>query len=82
MVLICLTAGACGLFETRTPEQPPPPTEEGCRSLTGLTSAVVFNIEDFYGRGTGRTCYESMLDTSFVFHPDPQDSSPRPPGTV
>jgi|SRR6188474_912551 len=76
----CLTAGACGLFETRTPEQPPPPTE-GCRPLTSGTLAVVLNIEDFYGRLSGRTCYVSTLDTSFVFHPDAQDSSQFLPST-
>jgi hypothetical protein len=69
-----MAAGACGLFETRTPEQPPPPIV-GCRSLTSGTLAVVLNIEDFYGRLSGRTCYVSTLDTSFVFTPDPQDLS-------
>jgi hypothetical protein len=74
LVAACMVAGACGLFETRTPEQPPPPTE-GCRPLTSGTLAVVLNIEDFYGRLSGRTCYVSTLDTSFVFTPDPQDLS-------
>ena len=73
LVGACLAAGACGLFETRTPEQPPPPIE-GCRPLTAGTLSVVLNIEDFYGRLSGRTCYVSTLDTSFTFHPDPQDS--------
>lgn len=74
VIAVCLAAGACGLFETRSPEQPPPPTE-GCRPLTGTTFALVFNIEDFYGRLSGRTCYSSTLDTSFTFTPDPQDAS-------
>ena len=79
-IAACLMVGACGLFETRTPEQPPPPPE-GCRPLTSGTLAVVLNIEDFYGRLSGRTCYVSTLDTSFVFHPDPQDSSQFLPST-
>ena len=81
VVGVCLAAGACGLFETRTPEQPPPPTEGGCRPLTGNTFALVFNIEDFYGRLTGRACYANTLDTSFVFIPDPQDLAQFPAGT-
>jgi hypothetical protein len=80
MVAACIMVGACGLFETRTPEQPPPPTE-GCRPLTSGTLAVVLNIEDFYGRLSGRTCYVSTLDTSFVFHPDAQDSLQFLPST-
>ena len=80
ILVVCLTAGACGLFETRTPEQPPPP-EEGCRPLTGSTFAVILNTEDFYGRASGTTCYASMLDTSFTFTPDPQDVSVFLPGT-
>lgn len=80
LIVISLAVGACGLFETRTPEQPPPPTE-GCRPLTSGTFAVVFNVEDFYGRLSGRTCYASTLDTSFVFHPDPQDSLQFLPST-
>lgn len=75
-----MAAGACGLFETRTPEQPPPPVT-GCRPLSAGTFAVVQNVEDFYGRLSGRTCYVSTLDTSFVFTPDPQDLSLFLPGT-
>lgn len=47
----------------------------GCRSLTSGTAAVVSNIEDFYGRTSGTTCYANTIDPSFSFHPDPQDSS-------
>jgi hypothetical protein len=81
VVGVFLAAGACGLFETRAPEQPPPPTESGCRPLTAGTLNVVLNIEDFYGRLSGRTCYASTLDTSFVFIPDPQDVSLFLPST-
>lgn len=68
-------AGGCGLFDTRDPEEPPPPVA-GCRPLTGgPIAAVIPNIEDFYGRGSSATCYISMLDTTFAFHPDVQDST-------
>jgi hypothetical protein len=77
----CMAVGACGLFETRDPMKPPPPGAGGCRPLTaGPTSAVIPNIEDSYGRDSTVTCYSSMIDTSFAFHPDPTDSSLAPPG--
>ena len=81
VVATCLAAGACGLFETRTPEQPPPPPPEQCRPLTDSTRTVVSNIEDFYGRVSGRTCYTSTLGDSFTFTPDPQDVSLFLPNT-
>lgn len=81
---VCLAAGfigACGLFDTREPLEPPPPVS-GCRALTGgPTLAVIPNIEDFYGRTSGATCYNSLVDTSFLFHPDAQDSSVALPET-
>ena len=80
VIALCLGMG-CGLFETRTPEQPPPPSEGGCRPLTSGTLEVVLNVEDFYGRESGRTCYVSTLDDSFVFTPDPQDVSLFVPST-
>jgi len=77
----CALVGACGLFETREPNKPPPPVV-GCRALTGgANAAVVPNIEDFYARVSGFTCYNSTVDTSFSFHPDPQDSSQALPQT-
>jgi len=77
----CLAAGACGLFKTRSPLKPPP-GGSACRSLAGgPTGAVIPNTQDFYGRISGLTCYSSLLDTSFVFHPDPQDSSQVLPQT-
>ena len=36
------------------------------------------NIESAYGRNTLLTCYSSLLDTTFLFHPDPQDSLQNP----
>jgi hypothetical protein len=73
---------SCGLFEPREPNRPPP-LPSGCRSLTG-SLAIFANIEDpsvGYGRVSGLTCYGSMLDTSFVFHADPQDSAQALPLT-
>ena len=81
IIWITLAIGACGLFETRKPTKPAPPTT-GCRPLTSSpTMAVIPNVEDFYGRPGGVTCYSSLLDTSFVFHPDPQDSAQALPQT-
>ncbi len=83
-VAVCVGAaavGACGLFETREPFKPAPPVS-GCRALTGgPNQAVIPNIEDFYGRPSTETCYNSLVDTSFLFHPDPQDSSQLLPQT-
>lgn len=77
----CTFVGACGLFETREPNKPPPPVS-GCRPLTGgPNSAVIPNIEDFYARVSAATCYNSTLDDSFAFHPDPLDSSQALPQT-
>jgi hypothetical protein len=79
---LCLGVGAlsCGLFEPRKPNRPPP-LPSGCRSLTGGSVAIIANIEDDsvgYGRLGGLSCYSSMLDPSFIFHADPQDSSADP----
>lgn len=83
-VLVAVGGGlmSCGLFEPRKPN-PPPPVASGCRNLTD-SLAIFQNIEDpsiGYGRLAGLTCYSSMLDTSFAFHPDPQDSSQALPLT-
>ena len=39
---------------------------------------MALNVEDAYGRRDLTTCYNSMIDTSFAFHPDPQDSAQTP----
>lgn len=77
--LSALAAGSvsCGLFETRDPAEPEVPSQD-CRPLTS-SFAVRLNVQDSYGRPSLRTCYESMLDTAFLFHPDPQDSLQNPP---
>jgi hypothetical protein len=78
---VCLAVGACGLFDTRNAVKPETPTQ-GCRPLTSSpTAAVIPNVEDFYGRPGAVTCYNSMLDAAFAFHPDPQDSSQALPQT-
>ena len=80
LAALCLAVGACGLFEPRDPEGPPPPTPGGCRNLTGFT-AVRLSIEDYYGRVANQTCYDALLDPAFAFHPDPQDSAQALPET-
>ena len=78
---IWFAIGSCGLFETREPNKPQTPSQ-GCRPLTSSpTAAVIPNVEDFYGRQAGVTCYTSLLDTAFIFHPDPQDSAQALPQT-
>jgi len=82
LLAFCVGLLSCGLFEPRKPN-PPPPSASGCRSLTG-SQAIFQNIEDpnvGYGRLAGTICYSSMLDTTFLFHPDPQDSSQALPLT-
>ena len=74
-VLLGMTV-SCGLFETRDPQEPDPPDQQ-CRPLTS-TAAVILNVEDSYGQNSLRTCYASMIDTSFMFHPDAQDSLQNP----
>jgi hypothetical protein len=76
VVLVMAVTTSCGLFDTREPNEPEPPPQS-CRPLTN-TAAVTFNVEDSYGRNALRTCYVSMIDTSFLFHPDPQDSLQNP----
>jgi len=82
LLAVCVGLLSCGLFEPRKPNRPPP-LPSGCRSLTE-TQAVFDNIEDpnvGYGRSAGLICYSSMLDTAFLFHPDPQDSNQTLPLT-
>lgn len=69
--------GACGLFEPRDPETPPPVVPNLCRALTDSVQ-IFLSIEEFYGRRTGETCYNQMIDTAFVFVPDPQDAAQDP----
>jgi hypothetical protein len=71
-----LAAGACGLFEPRNPEPPITPGT-GCRALSD-SAAVLLSIEEYYGRTSRETCYNAMIDTSFVFVPDPQDVIEHP----
>jgi len=79
-VVVGAAVASCGLFKTRSPVQPSPPAE-GCHPLTSGYLAAVLNVEDFYGRLSGQTCYASTIDAAFAFHPDPQDSSQALPDT-
>ena len=78
ILILVLTAGSvsCGLFDTRDPAEPEPPTQD-CRPLMS-SIAVTLNVEDSYGRNSLTTCYNSLLGDSFLFHPDPQDSLQTP----
>jgi hypothetical protein len=75
---VCVLAAlaGCGLFDTRDPRVPGA-VGERCRNPTDPDS-VVQNILVHYGRQSGTSCYNSMLDSGFVFHPDPTDSSANP----
>jgi hypothetical protein len=78
VLVFSLTLGlfGCGLFEPRDPRSPD--TEgERCRNLTEPDS-LVENILVHYGQLGGSNCYNSMVDTSFLFHPDPVDQSATP----
>ena len=75
VVALALSA-SCGLFETGDPQGPDIPIQD-CRPLTS-TAFATLNVEDAYGRNELATCYTSMLDTTFVFHPDAQDSLQNP----
>jgi|SoiMethySBSTD1v2_1073268.scaffolds.fasta_scaffold31703_4 hypothetical protein len=73
-ILVGLLVGGCGLFETRDPQKPGSTVDCGLPLTTG-TPAVIFNIQSFYGRPASEVCYANLIDTSFTFHPDAQDSS-------
>jgi len=67
---------SCGLFETRDPQEPEQPDQD-CLPLTN-TATVTRNIETAYGRNALVTCYSSLIDPAFLFHPDAQDSLQNP----
>jgi len=75
-VLAFAGIAGCGLFDTRDPRVPGI-SGERCRNLTDPDS-LVENITVHYGQKSGTSCYSSMLDTAFAFHPDPTDSSNNP----
>lgn len=72
-----LALGGCGLFEPRDPRDEIPVTGERCRNLAEPDS-LVDNTVVHYGRQTGLSCYASMIDAGFVFHPDTQDDLEAP----
>lgn len=71
-----LAGGGCGLFKPRSPETPVAPAAP-CLSPTGPDNLVA-NILVHYGNQAGTSCYNSMVDTAFAFHPDPVDSATNP----
>lgn len=74
--VIFATLVGCGLFDTRDPRVPGIAGER-CRNLTDPDS-LVENIIVHYGQRSGTSCYNSMLDSAFAFHPDPTDLSDNP----
>ena len=75
LILSCLLAqiAGCGLFK---PRDPLPGGGPSVPCLTPNTpGSVITNVVDRYATVAGVTCYTQMLDTSFVFRPDVQDSS-------
>ncbi len=75
-----LVLTGCGLFEPRDPR---PGGGVGVSCLVPNTPEnVIANLLDHYASGPGLTCYVSMLDSAFLFHPDGQDSIEALPDTV
>ena len=69
----------CGLFKTRSPVN----VGGGVPCATpNSPDDVVANLVARYGELQGITCYSEMLDSRFLFHPDPQDSIQELPDTV
>lgn len=79
LALALLLANGCSLFKPRNARTGETPTT-GCLELVA-TSNIVLNTEAQYGRPGGSTCYASGIDTGFVFHPDPADSTDAVPAT-
>lgn len=70
----------CGIF---SPRDPRPGGGAGVVCITPNTPGnVVSNVLAHYASLAGVTCYTSMLDTSFTFHPDAADSIAALPDTV
>ena len=79
LAFVVLVAG-CGLF---SPRDPRPGGGAGVNCLTpNSPNDVVSNILSNYGSLPGVTCYASMIDTSFTFHPDDRDSTDAGTDTV
>jgi len=79
LVLLAHVVG-CGLFK---PRNPLPGGGPGSSCLTPNTpDNVVVNVIDHYAAVNGITCYTSMLDPTFAFHPDAADSIEALPDTV
>jgi len=79
LAVLVLVVG-CGLFEPR----PPRPGGGGAVNclVPNSPDLVMSNVRHQYGSLQGVTCYSSMIDTGFVFHPDASDSIQALPDTV
>lgn len=79
VILLIVGMSGCGLFQTRTIK---PGGGPGVPCATpNSPDDVVSNVVQNYARLSGLTCYTSMLDPVFLFHPDGSDSNEAPPGT-
>jgi len=78
-VAASLLVAGCGLFKARNPEKP-----SGVSNCPDRTVAdnLSLTIRQSYGDSTGVTCYTSILDPAFAFHPDPNDSLEDPTAYV
>lgn len=80
MALLLVCAAGCGLFKPRDP-RPGGGPGVNC-AIPNSPDNVVFNILNHYAELAGVSCYNDMLDTSFVFHPDFADSNEALPDTI
>lgn len=73
LALLAAAAGGCGLFDTRTPEEPTNQVNIDVRPRTFPTN-VVYNIHSAFLHGQqGIGVYDQNLAADFVFVPDEQD---------
>jgi hypothetical protein len=77
---LLLLAGGCGLFDPRDPKPSTSPGT-GCHGLTSPDSLIA-NVQEHYGSPPGLTCFSTVLDDGFLFHPDIQDSIDALPDSI
>ena len=73
LLALAVAAPGCGLFDTRTPEEPENPVNIDVRPRT-FPSNVVYNIRSAFQAGQqGIGVYDQNLAADFLFVPDEQD---------
>jgi len=80
LTLIPLFLFGCSLFKAR-PIRPGGGAGVSC-ATPDTPEAVLANVIQHYAELAGVTCYTSMLDMGFAFHPDAADSIQALPDTV